>query len=52
MSHETSSPTHDVSGAPLPTAKTLRMRQNLPYQALRFAVFNVRIVRMVVKGHH
>lgn len=52
MSHETPSPTHDLRGAPLPNAKTLRMRRNLPYQAYRFAAFNVRIVRMVIKGHH
>jgi hypothetical protein len=52
MSHETSSPTHDLRGAPLPTEKTLRMRRNLPYQTYRFAVFNLRIVRMVLKGHH
>ncbi len=52
MSHETSSPAHDLRSAPLPTAKTLRMRKNLPYQTYRFAVFNVRIMRMVLKGHH
>ncbi len=52
MSHETSSPVHNLRGAPLPTEKTLRMRRNVPYQAYRFAVFNVRIVRMVIKGHH
>ena len=37
---------------PLCTEKTLRMRRNLPYQTYRFAVFNLRIVRMVLKGHH
>ncbi len=52
MTNETFSPTPDLSSAPLPTRKTLRMRQNLPYQAYRFAAFNLRIVRMVVKGHH
>lgn len=45
-------PVADVSGAPLPTEKTLRMRRSLPYQATRFAVFNLRIMRMVRKAHH
>ena len=45
-------PAADLSLAPLPTEKTLRMRRNLPYQTLRFAMFNLRIVRMVLKGHH
>ena len=52
MTHETYSPTPELRTAPLPTARTLRLRQNLPYQAVRFAVFNLRIVRMVAKGHH
>ncbi|GGL38518.1 hypothetical protein H9L10_12765 [Phycicoccus endophyticus] len=45
-------PVADLSSAPLPTASTLRRRRNLPLQALRFASFNARIVRMVLKGHH
>jgi hypothetical protein len=48
----TPTPVADVSRAPLPTEKTLRMRRNLPYQATRFAVFNLRIMRMVRKAHH
>ena len=52
MTNETLSPTADLRDAPLPTKRTLRMRQNLPYQTYRFAAFNLRIVRMVVKGHH
>jgi hypothetical protein len=52
MTDETFSPTPDLRRAPLPTARTLRMRRNLPYQTYRFAVFNLRIVRMVLKGHH
>lgn len=52
MTNETFSPTPDLRSAPLPTERTLRMRRNLPYQAYRFAAFNLRIVRMVVKGHH
>ena len=52
MTHETFSPTPDLRSAPLPTGRTLRMRRNLPYQAYRFAALNVRIVKMVAKGHH
>ncbi len=44
-------PVADLSTAPLPTAKTLRMRRSLPFQATRFAAFNARIIRMVVNGH-
>lgn len=42
----------DLSKAPLPTPKTLKRRQSLPLQLTRFAVFNSRIMRMVLKGHH
>lgn len=45
-------PVHDVSGAPLPTAPTLRRRSSVPFQLTRFVAFNVRILRMAVKGHH
>lgn len=41
-----------ISSAPLPTEATLRRRQNLPLQTLRFAALNARIMRMVLKGHH
>lgn len=44
-------PVADLSGAPLPTRSTLRRRRSLPAQALRFLSFNLRIMRMVVKGH-
>ena len=45
-------PIADLSKAPLPTAKTLKMRQSLPFQFTRFLSFNSRIMRMVIKGHH
>lgn len=45
-------PIVDLSKAPLPTGKTLKMRQSLPFQFTRFLSFNSRIMRMVVKGHH
>lgn len=48
----TSDPIADLSKSPLPTAKTLKMRQSLPFQFTRFLSFNSRIMRMVIKGHH
>lgn len=44
-------PVADLSRAPLPTRGTLRRRRSLPVQSLRFLSFNLRIMRMVVKGH-
>lgn len=41
----------DLSKAPLPTDATLRKRQSIPLQLTRFAAYNVRIMRMVLKGH-
>ncbi len=41
----------DVTQAPLPTEKTLKMRRNIPYQLTRFVAFDLRIMRMVLKGH-
>jgi len=45
-------PVADLSKAPLPTSKTLKMRQSLLFQFARFLSFNGRIMRMVIKGHH
>jgi hypothetical protein len=42
----------DLSKSPLPTARTLRRRQSLPFQFARFVSFDLRIMRMVAKGHH
>lgn len=44
-------PVADLSKAPLPTSKTLKARKNVPMQALRFFAFDLRIMRMVLKGH-
>lgn len=46
-----SDPVVDLSKAPLPTEKTLKQRRSLPLQASRFVVFNLRIMKMVLKGH-
>lgn len=45
-------PVADLTKAPLPTADTLRRRRSVPYQLARFAVFNVRILKMVLRGSH
>jgi hypothetical protein len=44
-------PVVDLSGAPLPTRQTLKARQNLLTQSGKFVAFDLRIMRMVVKGN-
>lgn len=45
-------PVADLTKAPLPTPKTVKRRQSLPYQLTRFVAYNIRIMRMVLRGHH
>jgi len=52
MHQPTGDPIADLSKAPMPTAKTLKMRRSLLFQFTRFMSFNTRIMRMVIKGHH
>lgn len=40
-----------IAAAPLPTRQTLRRRASLPLQAWRFVLINLKIIRMVLKGH-
>lgn len=40
-----------IAVAPLPTARTVRMRTFIPYQLWRFAWVNLRMISMVGKGH-
>jgi hypothetical protein len=40
-----------IAAAPLPTPRTLRRRNNLAVQAVRFVALNGRIMRMVLRGH-
>ncbi len=42
---------NSIATAPLPTQKTVRRRTNLALQAWRFAAINVRMIRMIRKGH-
>ncbi|MFZ1381292.1 MAG: hypothetical protein WAS54_00715 [Scrofimicrobium sp.] len=48
---DASQPFADVTGAPLPTNKTLRSRKSLVPQFGKFVGFSAGIMRMVVKGH-
>lgn len=41
-----------IAAAPLPTRRTLRRRTSMPVQIVRFALINLRMLRMVTKGHH
>ncbi|MDD4868608.1 MAG: hypothetical protein PHQ28_16300 [Mycobacterium sp.] len=41
-----------ISGAPLPTRTTLRMRQNLLVQFWRFTSINLKMMRIIFSGHH
>jgi hypothetical protein len=41
----------DASTAPMPTARTVRMRTNLPFQVVRFGIVNLKMLRMVLKSH-
>ena len=40
-----------IAMAPLPTRHTLRRRNNVAVQAVRFVALNGRIMRMVLRGH-
>ncbi len=41
-----------IADAPLPTRTTLRLRQNLPIQLWRFARINLKMMRIILGGHH
>ena len=42
----------DLSGAPRPIKKTLKMRKNPFFQLWRFISLNIRMVAMIFKGDH
>lgn len=43
--------TISLAEAPLPTKRTLRMRQNMPFQFIRFVAFNLKMIRIILGGH-
>jgi len=40
-----------ISHAPLPTEKTVRSRTALPTQLMRFGAINLRMIKIILKGH-
>lgn len=40
-----------IASAPLPTEKTLRRRRNLLVQAMRFVAINLKMIRVIRRGH-
>lgn len=40
-----------IASAPLPTERTLRRRRNLLVQAVRFAAINLKMIRVIARGH-
>lgn len=44
-------PNDSISHAPLPTNRTLRLRKNILIQLWRFAVINIKMLKMIRKGH-
>lgn len=41
----------DLSRARVASSSEIAMRKNLLWQALRFAVLNLKMVKMITKGH-
>ncbi len=42
--------TTDIANAPLPTQRTVRLRQSIPFQLWRFLTLNIRFARIIAKG--
>lgn len=42
----------DIAKAPMPTAQTLARRKNLIFQGWRFVALSIRMLKMILKGHH
>lgn len=40
-----------IAAAPLPTPATLRKRQNVALQLVRFAAINLRMIGVIRRGH-
>ena len=45
-------PNESIARAPLPTEKTLKQRKNIVIQFVRFCVINLKMIKMIRKGHH
>jgi len=40
-----------IAQAPLPTERTVKSRTNLAVQVWRFTAINIRMIKMIRKGH-
>jgi hypothetical protein len=40
-----------IAASPLPTPKTLARRRNLVFQFFRFAAINLKMMRVIARGH-
>jgi hypothetical protein len=40
-----------IASAPMPTPKTLGRRRNVAFQLLRFAAINLKMMRVIQRGH-
>ncbi len=48
---EMENPNEAISRAPLPTSKELKRRNNPIIQLSRFAVLNIKMLKIITKGH-
>lgn len=40
-----------IASAPLPTERTLRRRRNVLVQVVRFVAINLKMIRVIARGH-
>ena len=45
-------PNESIARAPLPKEQTLKQRKNLLIQLMRFCAINLKMIKMIRKGHH
>jgi hypothetical protein len=45
-------PQESIARAPLPTEKTLKQRKSVLIQFTRFVAINLKMIKMIRKGHH
>ena len=44
--------TNAIAASPMPTKKTLKRRQNVFFQLIRFAAINIRMLKVIRRSHH
>ncbi len=53
MTHDDTTPVDAQHlSAPVPTARTRWLRTFVPWQMMRFAIINTRMLRLIWRGHH